>query len=153
MTTSLDQFKNWVISETGDVIVTLEAKEAAVIAFFKPLITQVVTEAEALGKTDFDAGLKVLTDSAEAGVQAGLPIIATGNIQGAETAAAAAFLATGASEGVTAVSNASAGLIKAAVAIEQSAASELAAVSTPPAVAPVDSSVDPSSVVQNPAES
>ena len=115
MTTTIQQLINWVESE-------FESDEQAVMAFLAPLGDQILAAAKALGKESVQAGLKVIKDAAVAGVAAGAQALAEGG--NAVTAAEAAFLATGASEGITAVHNAEAGAIKAAVAIAQKAVAE-----------------------------
>ena len=117
-------FSSWVSGEVTAVENFFESEEAAVVKYFGPLISQVVTAVTALGKADFAAGLQVLTDSVTAAVAAGAAAAATGG--NAVTAAETTFLATGASEGITAIHNAESGLIKAGVAIAQSAAAAVA---------------------------
>lgn len=139
MTTTFQQIENWIVTEEGKFKAEFESEEAKVIAYLQPLIAQIVTTAKTLAVDDFDAGLKILKDSATAAVTAGAPLILQGNIAGAESAAEQAFLATGAAEGVTAVNNAEAATIKAAVAIAQQGVANINGVETP-----VETSVEPS---------
>ena len=129
MTTTIEQIINWVEAEfTSD--------EAAVMAFLAPLGSQILAAAKALGKADVQAGLQVIKDTAISAVAAGAAAAASGG--NAVQAAEAAFLATGASEGLVTIHNAEAGAIKAAVAIAQSAVAEVVA---PTPVAPATTDV------------
>lgn len=118
MTTSIQQLINWVEAE-------FETDEAAVMAFLAPLGNQILAAAKALGKADVQAGLQIIKDTAIAAVAAGASAAATGG--NAVSAAEAAFISVGSSEGLTAIRNAESGAIKAAVAIAQTAAAELSA--------------------------
>lgn len=91
-------------------------EEAIVIDYFGPLIKQIVAAGEALGKVTIEAGIQVILDAATAAATSAAT--ATGD---KVAAAEAAFIATASSEGVTAIHNAEAGAIKAAVAIIQTA--------------------------------
>ena len=133
-------FSSWVSGEVTAVENFFESEEAAVVKYFGPLISQVVVAATALGKADFASGLQVLTDSVTTAVAAGAAAAATGG--NAVTAAETSFLATGASEGITAIHNAESGLIKAGVAIAQSAASAVAS-TTADAVAAMSPAAPP----------
>src|SRR5580658_4240343 len=119
-------FESWIKGEVTEVEDFFTSAEADVVKYFGPLISQVVASVTALGKADFSAGLQVLTDSVTTAVAAGTAAIASGG--NPVTAAETSFLATGASEGITAVSNSYAGLIKAGVAIAQSASADVAGV-------------------------
>ena len=101
------------------------SEEALVVQFLGPLAMQIVAAVEALGKATFAEGLQVLKDAAMAGVAAGAEAAATGG--NAVTAAEAAFVATGSTEGLVVVHNAEAGAIKAAVAIAQANAAPVPA--------------------------
>lgn len=136
MTTTLTQLENWMALEEAKVIGIFKSEEAQVIEWAKPLIAQIVASVEALGKTTFTEGLQVLKDAAEAAVQAGAATLATGNLEAVGAAATAAFIATGASEGLTVVKNAEAGAIKIAVAAAQQGVATIA--ETPAADEPVE---------------
>jgi hypothetical protein len=94
-------------------IFTHEEKE--IIDFFTPLIEQVKAAAIQLGKDDLQAGFQVLKDAAMAAVVAAENAPAGKKVATAE----AEFLTVLTQEGLDAVHNAEAGLIKAAVAIIQ----------------------------------
>ena len=117
MTTSWQQFKNWVEKEAGVVSADFTTAEADLTNYFGPLFKQILAQAETIGKGDVQAGLTVLKDAVTTAVAAGVTAIAAG--QSPVTAAETAFVSTTVSEGVTAVNNAEAGLIKAGVAIVQ----------------------------------
>ena len=106
-------------------------EEQIVMAEFEPLVVQIVAAVKALGKATFDEGFQVFKDAAKAAVDAGAAAALSGNPAAVVSSAEAAFLTTGASEGVTAIHNAEAGLIKAAVATAQQAATILATPETP----------------------
>lgn len=94
---------SWFTDEEAKIAAWFTSEEAVVLKFFEPLIKSVVA-----------AGGKVILDSAMAAATA------ASTASGDKVAAAeAAFLATGASEGLTVVHNAEAGAIKAAVAVLQ----------------------------------
>ena len=122
-------FQAWLAGEVQDVEDFFTTEEAAVFKYVGPLVSQVVTQAKVIGKGDFAAGLKVLTDSVTTAVAAGAESAATGG--NAVQAAESSFLATGAAEGISAIHNAEAGLIKAGVAIAQSASAALTSVAAP----------------------
>ena len=111
------------------------SEEQLVMTEFQPLVAQIIASVNALGKATFAEGFQVLKDAASAAVSAGAAAALSGNPAVAVSAAEAAFLTTGASEGITAVHNAEAGLIKAAVAAAQTASATLAAT---PVAAPVE---------------
>lgn len=117
MTTSLQQLINWAEAE-------FETDEQAVMAFLAPLGAQILAAAKALGKADVQAGLQVIVDAAKSGAAAGTQALLSG--ANPVPAAESAFLTTGEAEGITAIHNAEAGAIKAAVAIEQSLVSPTA---------------------------
>ena len=106
------------------------SEEKAIIEFFTPLLLQIKAEALIIGKDNLAAGLKVLQDSAMAAVIAAQNAPAGQKVAMAE----AEFLAVAASEGITAIHNAEAAAIKAAVAILQ--AREAAANTAPPTTTP-----------------
>ena len=116
MTGLIAKIENWVTDE-------FTTDEQAVMAFLAPLGSQILAAATALGKTTVQEGLQVIKDTAAAAVAAGATAAATGG--NAVAAAEAAFVSVGTSEGLTAVKNAEAGAIKAAVAIAQSAVAEI----------------------------
>ena len=116
MTTTIQQLINWVEAE-------FETDEQAVMAFLAPLGHQILAAAKTVGKATVQEGLQVIKDTAAAAVAAGATALAAG--QNPVEAAEAAFIATGSAEGLTAIHNAEAGAIKAAVAIAQAAAAEL----------------------------
>lgn len=134
MTTSWQQFKNWVSKEEGVLTADFTAAETILVNYFTPLFKQIVAEAETLGKGDFQAGLQVLTDAVTSAVGAGTAAIAAG--QNPVSAAESQFITTTVTEGVTAVSNAEAGLIKAGVAIAQQVGTEV-----PGAISAVETAV------------
>lgn len=125
----IGRFKQWVSGEVTEVEDFFTSEEAEVVKYFGPLISQVVAQAKVIGKEDFAAGFKVLTDAVSTAVAAGAEAATTGG--NPVTAAEVSFVATVASEGITAVHNAEAGLIKAGVAIVQTAAADLAAAAPP----------------------
>ena len=126
----------WIGNEAHAVWTALSAEEQALVSYFGPLFTQIETTALAVGKQDFQAGLQVLTDGVTTAVAAGAAAAASGG--NAVTAAETTFVSTVSSEGITAVHNSIAGLIKAGVAIAQTAAADLAsATGTTPPAAPV----------------
>jgi hypothetical protein len=100
----------------GSYVVGLFTQEEKVILdFFTPLIEQVKAQALILGKDDLAAGFKVLQDAAMGAVKAAENAPAGQKVATAE----AEFLTILATEGLDAIHNAEAGLIKAAVAIIQ----------------------------------
>lgn len=115
---------NWIGNEAHALWVGLSAEERALLTYFTPLFKQIETTAITVGKQDFQAGLQVLTDGVTTAVAAGAAAAATGG--NAVAAAETQFVATLTTEGITAVKNAEAGLIKAGVAIAQQDASTLA---------------------------
>lgn len=137
MTTSIDQLGTWIKTEENKIVGIFQTDEAMVIAWAQPLIAQIVASANALGKATFAEGLQVLKDAAEAAVKAGAEALPTGNVEAVGAAAAAAFLATGASEGITVIKNAEAGAIKIAVAAAQTAATSVTVVTDPTEATPV----------------
>lgn len=102
--------------------------EKAIIDFFTPLLEQVRAQALIIGKNDLAAGLQVIKDAAMAAVIAAENAPAGQKVAMAE----AEFLTVAASEGITAVNNAEAAAIKAAVAIIQTTPNFVAN-TTPPA--------------------
>lgn len=102
---------------TSNLVVGLfTSQEKEIIDFFTPLIEQVKAAAIVLGKDDMQAGFQVLKDAAMGAV-----VAAENAPNGKKVATAEAeFLTILATEGLDAVHNAEAGLIKAAVAIIQS---------------------------------
>lgn len=101
----------------GSMVVGLfTSEEKEIIDFFTPLIEQVKAAAIVLGKDDMQAGFQVLKDAAMGAVQAAENAPAGKKVATAEEE----FLTILATEGLDAVHNAEAGLIKAAVAIIQS---------------------------------
>lgn len=128
MTNIFTQAIDWVETE-------FSSEEKAVMDFLTPLANQIYHTALTLGKQDVAAGLTVLKDSVTTAVAAGATAIAAG--QNPVVAAETAFLTTGAGEGITALSNAESGAIKAGVAIAQQAAAAIEGNATPPA------SIDP----------
>ena len=125
MTTTWNQFKNWLATEEGALSAAFTVAEADLVNYFGPLFKQILAQAETLGKGDVQAGLQVLKDAVTQAVGAGATAIAAG--QNPVTAAEAQFVSTTVTEGVTAVNNAEAGLIKAGVAIVQANAAGAAA--------------------------
>lgn len=129
MTTSFQQFKNWISKEEGLVSADFTTAEATLTDFFGPLFKQILKQAIVIGKGDITAGLQVLKDATAVSVQAGVAAIAAG--QSPVAAAEAQFIATTVSEGTVAVSNAESSLIKAGVAIfQQDSAAAVQAIST-----------------------
>lgn len=123
MTTSWDQFKNWVEKEEGVVAADFTSAEAALVDYFTPLFKQIEAQAIEVGKGDFQAGLQVLKDGVTTAVAAGVTALATGS--NPVTAAETTFVTTVSTEGLASINNAEAGLIKAGVAIAQQAAGEI----------------------------
>lgn len=95
-----------------------EHEEQLIIAEFEPLIAQIIEAIKSLGKDTFEEGLQVFKDAAKAAVEAGAAAASQG-VEAVVSSAENAFLTVGASEGITAIRNAEAGFIKAAVAIVQ----------------------------------
>lgn len=103
------------VASANFVVALFTHEEKAILDFFGPLIEQVKAEALVLGKNDLQAGFQVLKDAAMAAVVAAENAPAGKKVATAE----AEFITVMAQEGLDAVHNAEAGLIKAAVAIIQ----------------------------------
>lgn len=116
----------WITQEEGKIASWFTDEEHALIQYFGPLFEQILAQAEVLVKDDAEAGLKVLIDAATAAV--GAAATAKDKVGAAE----AAFVKILTTEGVDAIHNAEAGLIKAAVAVIQTIGGTNA---TPPAQA------------------
>lgn len=125
---------SWIGNEAHALWVGLSAEEQALLTYFTPLFKQIETTAITVGKQDFQAGLQVLTDGVTTAVAAGAAAAATGG--NAVAAAETTFVSTLTTEGITAVKNATAGLIKAGVAIAQEAASEVSNAVSPASTDP-----------------
>jgi hypothetical protein len=125
----------WFTTEEQQIAAWFSNEEATLVKFFGPLFNQILATAVTVGKGDVAAGLQVLTDAATTAVAAGAAAAVSGGnpVQAAETT----FVSTATTEGVTAIHNAESGLIKAGVAIAQSAATDLAATVNPTSAAPV----------------
>lgn len=99
-----------------------QTEEAQIIEFFGPLMVQVREVALELGKQDLQVGLGILRDAALGAATAAATAPTGSKVEVAE----AAFLSIVTAEGITAIHNAEAGAIKAAVAIiQQQAAATL----------------------------
>lgn len=107
---------HWIGDKAHAIWEVLSAEEALLVRKFGPLFQQIEKEAEALAKATLSEGINALFDAATLAVVAA-ENAGTNKVQAAE----AAFLSTVSSEGLAVVSNASAGLIKAAVADFQTA--------------------------------
>lgn len=93
-----------------------KSEEQVVVDFFRPLIDEVKKEALHLGKDNLQVGMKIIKDAAMAAAVAGISAP-----PGTKTAVAeATFIAKATADGVTAIHNAEAAAIKAAVAIIRS---------------------------------
>lgn len=125
MTTSLAQFEAWCSTEWKDLTGTFESDEQAVMALLAPLGKQILAAATSVGAATVQDGLTVLVNAAKAGVAAGAPLALAGNVLGATAAAETTFLFSVETNGITVIKNAESGLIKAAVAVAQTAVSEL----------------------------
>ena len=110
----------WFAQEETKVAAWFSNEEAALVKYFGPLFKQILAQAVIIGKGDAAAGLTVLQDAVTSAVAAGAAAAVSGGnaVQAAENA----LISTGTSEGITAVHNAEAGLIKAGVAIAQETA-------------------------------
>jgi hypothetical protein len=111
----LDCVTNSANAVEGAVHGWLGPEEALLLDFFGPLMKQVEAEALRIGKQDLQVGLQILKDSALSAVKAAVLAPPGHKVEAAEVA----FLGTAACEGVTAIHNAQAGALKAAVAIIQ----------------------------------
>lgn len=90
-------------------------EDKIIIEYFTPMMNQVKEEALRVGKQDLQIGFKILTDAAIGAAIAGLTAPPGTNIAVAE----ATFLTIGIKEGIDAIHNAEASMIKGAVAIVQ----------------------------------
>lgn len=93
-------------------------EDKIIVEYFTPLMAQVKAAALKAGKDDLKIGFKILVDAASGAVQAGLTAPPGTNVAVAE----AAFISIAVKEGVVAIHNAEASMIKAAVAIAQTQA-------------------------------
>lgn len=116
----------WLTGVESQLLGFFSSEEKAIIEFFGPLMAQVKEAALELGKQDLQVGLQIIKDAALQSVVAAATAPAGTQVQVAE----ATFLKVGAVEGITAVHNAEAGAIKAAVAIVQTQAAAAAAANT-----------------------
>lgn len=129
----------WFKSATNKVKSYFLPADQQVIQFFTPLMNQVKEQALILGKDNLAIGLKILKDAAIAGALAGVSAPPGAKVLAAE----AAFLRVGVTGGITAIHNAEAATIKAAVAIIQTAAPQvvgalaMAAMNVPTVTIPV----------------
>lgn len=122
---------SWLEDKLHPIFDAMTAEEKALVTFFTPLFNQILAQAKILGKQDVQAGLKVIFDAAAsaASTAANAPF-GMSKVQAAESA----FASTVVSEGKTAVNNAEAATIKAAVAILQTAPQTLGIAATDQAV-------------------
>lgn len=108
----------WLTNIENKLMAFFSSEDKALIEFFGPLMAQVKEVAYELGKEDVQAGLQIIKDAAMASVVAAAAAPSDQRVKVAETT----FLTVGAAEGISAIHNAEAGAIKAAVAIVQTQA-------------------------------
>ena len=132
----MSTFSSWLSGEIQEIEGFFTSAEAALAKYFGPLFQQILTTAETLGQGDAALGLQVLTNAVTTAVAAGATAAASG--ADAVSAAESTFVSTLNTQGITAVHNAEAGLIKAGVAIAQSAV-----VATTQAAADIAATIEP----------
>lgn len=113
----MNKVLDWFGAREHDLLNWMHGDDKYVLEFFAPLMEQVKATAIQLGKDDLKVGLQILRDAA---VAAAMSAAAAPEGTSKVAAAEAAFLTVGAAEGITAIHNAEAGAIKAAVALVQS---------------------------------
>jgi len=125
-----ENITTWFDHQKNAFLAWFSKEDKALITFFGPLMLQVKAVALQLGKNDLQVGLKILEDAAFAAVTAAVTAPPGTNVAVAETI----FLQILIKEGITAIHNAEAGAIKAAVAIlqqQQAAANTTVTSNTP----------------------
>lgn len=109
---------SWLNVQKNAVVGWFSPDEKALFDFFHPLMVQVKTTALTLGKGDLQVGIQILEHAALGAATAAITAPPGTQVPAAE----AAFLSIVAKEGISAIHNAEAGAIKAAVAIIQNTA-------------------------------